>query len=265
MSEAVHGEIAAQLAAARRDGKRIAVPASGWPPSDVATAERIRDLATAAMGEPVAGWKIGATSPEAQAIIGCDGPFYGPMFAFQMAEPGQMSGSGAALAAPPGLLGVECEFAFRIAEDQPAGRGGWDRHTIAALVRSCHPALEIIARRTEGSGFPGFTPAVADFALNAGFVHGPAIARWRDADLAAAEVLGFVDGAQTNAGFGRNVLGHPLEALAWLANALADRGGGLAAGQWVSTGTCLGVVPGMPGSVVSGDFGPLGAVSVQLT
>lgn len=257
MGETVHGEIAAELAAARREGRVIPLPETGWPPADVATAERIRDLATAAMGEPVAGWKIGATSPEAQAIIGCGGPFYGPMFAFQIAE------SGTALAAPAGLLGVECEFAFRIAEDQPPGRGGWDRHAIAALVGSCHPALEIIARRTVGSGFPGFTPAVADFALNAGFLHGPAIEGWQGADLAAAEVLGFVDGAQTNAGFGRNVLGHPLEALAWLANTLADRGRGLTAGQWVSTGTCLGVVPGGPGQLVRGDFGPLGAVSVR--
>lgn len=257
MGEAVERDIAARLAAARREGLLIPLPEVGWPPADVAAAERIRELATVAMGEPVAGWKIGATSPEAQAIIGCDGPFYGPMFA------SQMTGSGAVLAAPPGLLGIECEFAFRIAEDQPVGRGGWDRHTIAALVRSCHPALEIIARRTEGGGFPGFTPAVADFALNAGFVHGPAIEGWRDADLAGAEVLGFVDGAQTNAGFGRNVLGHPLEALAWLANALAERGGGLATGQWVSTGTCLGVVPGGPGSHVAGGYGALGQVELR--
>lgn len=249
--------IAARLAAARRDGRQIEPPSAGWPPADAEAAERIRDAATAAMGEPVAGWKIGATSPEAQAIIGCDGPFFGPMFAFQMAE------SGATLAAPPGLLGVECEFAFRIGADQPAGRDGWDRRSVAELVEGCHPALEIIARRTLGSGFPGFTPAVADFALNAGFVHGPAIADWRAADLAGTEVRGFVDGRRTNTGHGRNVLGHPLEALAWLANALADRGGGLAAGQWVSTGTCLGVIAGGPGNLVCGDYGALGRVEVR--
>jgi|FEC22Drversion2_1045045.scaffolds.fasta_scaffold00046_9 2-keto-4-pentenoate hydratase len=258
MDDATIDDIAARLASARRGGRLIPLPDAGWPPADLETAERISDRAAAAIGEPVAGWKIGATSPEAQAIIGCNGPFFGPMFAFQI------TASGGTLAPSPGLLGVECEFAFRIGRDQPAGRGGWDRQSIGDLVESCHPALEIIARRTAGSGFPGFTPAVADFALNAGFVHGPAIVGWREADLAGTAVLGLVDGRQTNAGFGRNVLGHPLEALAWLANALAARRRGLVAGQWVSTGTCLGVVPAQPGSIVSGDFGPLGTVSVRL-
>lgn len=250
--EAALGEA---LARARRSGETIGPPAD-WPPADPASAERIRDRATAAMGEPVAGYKIGATSAEAQRIIGCDGPFYGPLFAPRIHE------DRATIPFPAGTLGVECEFAFRIARDQPAGRDGYDASSAAALVGSCHPALEIVGRRTRGDGFPAFTAAVADFALNVAFVHGPAIADWRDADLAATEVNGFVGSEQTNSGSGRNVLGHPLNALAWLANALAARGDGLKRDDWVSTGTCLGVVPVEAGSWVSGTYGRFGRVEV---
>jgi 2-keto-4-pentenoate hydratase len=249
-------ELGGALAEARRAGRLTAIPAN-WPPAALDAAERIRDAATAAMGEPVAGWKIGATSPEAQQIMGCDGPFFGPLFASRIHE------SGATVAFTPGTLGVECEFAFRIASDQPAGRADYDAGSLAGLVASCHPALEIVGRRVGGEGFPNVTGAVADFALNVAFVHGPAIPRWREADLAAAEVKGFVGDEQTNAGHGRNVLGHPLNALAWLANALAARGGGLKAGDWVSTGTCLGVVKAAPGARIRGEYGPLGRVEVH--
>jgi len=244
------------LAEARRKAGLIEPP-KGWPPADAETAETIREAATAAMGEPVVGWKIGATSPEAQQIMGCDGPFFGPLFAPRVYE------SGATIPFAAGTLGVECEYAFRIAKDQPAGKKDYDADSILDLVASCHPALEIVGRRVAGDGFPGVAEAVADFALNVAFVYGPEIADFRNADLAGAEVRGFVDTEQTNAGHGRNVYGHPLKALAWLANALADRGRGLKAGDWVSTGTCLGVVPAAPGTRVCGDYGAMGRVEVR--
>lgn len=244
------------LAEARRQARLIAPPA-GWPPADLDAAARIRDAATAAMGEAVAGWKIGATSAEAQQIMGCDGPFYGPLFAPRIHE------TGATIPFVDGTLGVECEYAFHMSQDQPAGKADYDAVSIVGLVASCHPALEIVGRRVAGDGFPGVSEAVADFALNVAFVHGPEIAGYRDADLAGAEVKGFVGTEQTNSGHGGNVLGHPLNALAWLANALAARGSGLKAGDWVSTGTCLGVVPAAAGSRVSGDYGPMGRVEVS--
>ena len=40
-------------------------------------------------------------------------------------------------------------------------------------------------------------------------------------------------------GYGRDVLGHPLEALTWLANELAGRGRRLSAGMVVMTGSIV--------------------------
>ncbi len=261
MTAEYENRVGRALAEARQEAEPFdgAADGDGWPPADMDAAERIRDIATLSMGEPVAGWKIGATSPEAQRIMGCDGPFFGPLFAPRMYT------SGSTIPFAPGTLGVECEFAFRVGIKQPVGKADYDASSVVALVMSCHPALEIVGRRTRGDRFPGVVEAVADFALNVGFVHGPAIRDWQDADLASAEVRGFAGGVQTNAGHGRNVLGHPLNALAWLANALAVRGKGLRAGDWVSTGTCLGVVPAAPGTTVRGEYGPLGLVEATFS
>lgn len=256
MSGTLEETIGKALAAARQSGAVADAP-EGWPPSGTGQAEAIQAAATREMGEPVAGWKIGATSTEAQRIMGCDGPFCGPLFASRIFE------DGATIPFMPGTLGVECEYAFRIAADQPAGKSDYDAQSIVSLVGSCHPALEIIGRRFAADGFPSVEEAVADFAANVAFVHGPSIENWQQADLAGQEVRGLVDGRQTNAGFGSAVRGHPLNALAWLANALAGRGTGLRSGNWVSTGTCLGVVPVSAGAAVTGEYGSLGRVGLR--
>ena len=66
------------------------------------------------------------------------------------------------------------------------------------------------------------------------------------------------------AGRGGDVLGHPLEAVAWLARALARRGGRLDAGDLVATGTCAGLLQVLPGQTFAADFGGLGTVELRL-
>lgn len=244
------------LAAARRDGKAVAL-VEGWPPASRADAEDLLDLALQAMGEPIIGYKIGATSANAQALLGLDAPFFGAMPASALV------GNEKAMDLPNGVLGAECEFAFRIGEDQVPGKR-YDAQSIAALVESCHPAIEIVGRRALGDGMPPALEAVADFALNVSFVHGAPIADWRERDLAEIEVEGRVNGEMTNQGSGALVMGGPLKALAWLANQLADRGDGLKAGHWVSTGTCLGVIQIGAGDRVSGHFDGVGSVTISL-
>ena len=60
------------------------------------------------------------------------------------------------------------------------------------------------------------------------------------------------------------MLGDPRVALQWLANELSQLGIPLAAGQLVTTGTCLPPMAIKPGDRINGDFGPLGAVSVRM-
>jgi 2-oxo-3-hexenedioate decarboxylase/2-keto-4-pentenoate hydratase len=80
---------------------------------------------------------------------------------------------------------------------------------------------------------------IADDFFNAGCVLGPPVAGWRELDLAALRGVTRVNGAQAGQGEGRAVMGHPLEALVWLANLRARLGPGLRAGEFVLLGSVV--------------------------
>jgi 2-keto-4-pentenoate hydratase len=61
------------------------------------------------------------------------------------------------------------------------------------------------------------------------------------------------------------VLGHPLIALTWLANELSAMGLTLAAGQVVTTGTCMVPLEIEPGDGVTADYGVLGRVECSFS
>lgn len=250
--------VATALAEARQNRRRSA-PAL-QPGLDIAEAYRIQDAATTAYGSPRIGYKIGATSPEAQRIIGCDGPFFGPMFESDGIAPG------GELSVDETMLGLECEFAFQMARAFPGadGKSGEGMDALADAVGLCVPAFEIVGTRLSGDGFPPATSCVADYGLNSRFCPGAAIDDWRSLDLAKISVTAEIDGIETNKGTGENVYGHPLAALLWLAGALAEQGKQLEAGDWVSTGTCLGVVAMRPGSRVTTKFSCGAGLSISL-
>ncbi|MBI1893372.1 MAG: hypothetical protein HYS14_04600 [Candidatus Rokubacteria bacterium] len=66
----------------------------------------------------------------------------------------------------------------------------------------------------------------------------------------------------TLTGRGEAVLGHPLNALAWLANELPKWGRSLKAGEFVTTGTCTDIYVAKAGDNIQADFGTLGSVEV---
>ena len=79
----------------------------------------------------------------------------------------------------------------------------------------------------------------SDNTWNAGVVLGPQVTDWEGLDLAAARGAMTINGQQAGEGKGGDVMGHPLEALAWLANNLADRGQSLQKDMIVMTGSIV--------------------------
>ena len=67
-----------------------------------------------------------------------------------------------------------------------------------------------------------------------------------------------VNGDPLGTGRGGDIMGHPLEALAWLANLMAERGVGLRAGEFVSLGSIVQTYWVRKGDVVTIDIGGLG-------
>ena len=84
------------------------------------------------------------------------------------------------------------------------------------------------------------------------------------ADIAAGEASLAIDGNVVARGHGRDVMEDPLNAVAWLARHLADRGSGLNGGDLVSVGSCCGLAQVLPGQTLTARLGGLGPVSLRL-
>ncbi len=250
-------ELAARLAESRREHTQLA-PDFLESLNSEAEAYEVQSLLEASYGATRIGYKVGATNETSQKMFDCDGPFYGPVFDTDCHV------SGATIDVRDGLLGGEAEFAFVIDRDVPT-ETPIDAKRISDFIRASHVAVELVGRRTQGEGLPSLFGAIADFGGNADFIRGPAIENWHAIDLASVEVTATVDGAETNAGSGAAVLGHPLNSVAWLHEKLRTRGGGLKAGEWITTGTCLGVIAPVPGSDVHIRFNGCGEVSYRLS
>jgi 2-oxo-3-hexenedioate decarboxylase/2-keto-4-pentenoate hydratase len=80
---------------------------------------------------------------------------------------------------------------------------------------------------------------IADDFFDAGCVLGEPVAAWRSLDLASLSGVTRINGVEVGRGRGADVMGHPFEALAWLANSLAHRGRHLRAGEFVFTGSVV--------------------------
>ena len=213
-------------------------------------------FATGFGGEPV-GYKIGATNPVLQQRLGLDEPFFGRLMSARVFE-------SPAVIEPTALAGilVETEYGFHMAADLPAKQGPFDRDQVAAAVGALVPAIEIVDTRFTDLASIGALQVIADNALASYWIHAAPVVEWRDTDIVDAEIVTSLNGAPAETGAGRNVLGHPLDALRWLANNLAGFGLGLEAGDYVTTGSCTDIVHAEPGDQATADFGALGKVSV---
>lgn len=203
---------------------------------------------------PLWGWKIAATSKAGQAHIGVDGPLAGRIFAERVLPDGGI--------VPPGvnrMAVAEVEFAFRMGRDLPPRATPYGVDEVLDAVQSLHVGIEVPDSRYLDFVTAGGPQLIADNACAHYFVCGPATdINWRAIDLAAHPVRGVVEGRYEREGVGANALGDPRVALAWLANELSGLGITLAAGQTVTTGTCVTPLEIQPGDVVTADLGAIG-------
>ena len=209
---------------------------------------------------PLVGWKIAATSRGGQAHIAVDGPLAGRLLAERVFE------SGVERSLDGNLMRVaEPEFAFRMGRDLAPRPAAYGPEEVIEAVDTLHPAIELPDSRFADFTAAGAAQLIADNACAHEFLLGPATtAPWRDLDLARHAVRGVVAGKLERDGSGAEVLGDPRIALAWLANELSGLGITLAAGQVVTTGTCLKPLPVAPGDQVLADFGPLGQATLRV-
>ena len=228
---------AEQLFAQHQARRSLADVADDFWPSDLPAAYAVQDHLQqlySDAGHRIAGWKVALTTPVMQALVGIDHPCEGAIFADRVHQDQAML-----QAADFVNIGVESEIAVRLGRGLGADGTPYDREGVADAVAACMAAIEIVDDRAIDYKRLNAPLLVADNAFNFGCVLGPEVAEWRDLDLAALGGRMVINEATVGEGVGADVLGHPLEALAWLANSLARRGRPLQAGQIVMTGSIV--------------------------
>jgi 2-oxo-3-hexenedioate decarboxylase/2-keto-4-pentenoate hydratase len=249
---------------ADRDANRLMDhwPAS-WRPASPTQAYAIQDAVharRAAMGQALGGWKLGCTTPVMQDMLGIANPCAGGILA---------SAIHTSPAALPfrNFVGpmAECEVAIRLAGDVPARDGGHDFNSIGEFVGACHAAMEITEERYRDRTERAAAEFIADDFFQKAIVLGPEVTEWRSVDLVAAHGTTTIAGEARGGGVGGDVMGHPLNALAWLADHLATRGKHLKSGDIVLTGSVVIATPVGEGEEAICRLDGLGEARLTLT
>jgi len=204
------------------------------------------------------GWKIGATNPAAREMLGVVEPFFGILLSTLTSDaPARFTASEMFQRI------VEPEIALEINTDLDPADAPFDADAIRRAVRAVLPAIEIVDTPLADGIAAGGPSLIADGGAHGRWVRGTPVAGWRDLDLIEQRVTLTVDGALVCEGRGGNVEGGPLAATAWLANALAVRGLGLKAGDFVSTGTTTQPIAATAGQSLVADFGAIGSIGLR--
>lgn len=204
-------------------------------------------------GVRVIGKKIGFTSRAMREKFGIDIPDYGSLFSDHVFAQGTPINAQQFIKPH-----VEGEIAFLLAEDlQGPGVTVADVHRATKGVMAC---LEFVDFRW---GFtPTFFDSVADNAACGGFLLGSKLVPLDGLDLRYIAMFMTKNGGLVNSGAGVEVMGDPVNAVAWLANTLSEHGGGLKAGQVVLSGAITAAEPVQSGDSMTVCFSTLGQISV---
>jgi 2-keto-4-pentenoate hydratase len=240
--------------------------AAGLPPDAVpptlADAYRAQELLVRKMlaqrGGTTIGYKIAATNVTAQRQMDVDGPFLGTLLgATSHRSPASLPASAFTLRI------VEAEFGFEMGADVPPSDVPYTAETISPFIAHALPAIEVVDHRFHDWRLVGAPTLAADNAIHGAWVEGEPVRDWRKLDLSQHPVSVIVNGAPWREGSGANVLGNPLNVVAWLANELPKHGRVLRRDEKISTGTTAEVYFAKAGDRVTADFGALGKAEVR--
>lgn len=224
-------------------------------PADEAAAYAIQravnDRLEAAFGRR-GGWKIGCTTETMQRYLGISQPCAGEMFErFLLGSEREL---------PRGCVvrpGVECEIAVELS-------GLPDPEDPGAAVAAVMASIEIVDDRYRDYRSLDVHTLIADDFFNAGCVLGEPVRNWHNLDLAAIGGAMWVNGTKFGAGRGADILGHPLNALAWISRRWRELGVVPAGGTIVTLGSLVQTVWVDRGDRIEIEIEGLGTAAVRL-
>jgi len=226
------------LARARLTGAVVKTWPQSVRPKDeaaaYATQELVHEALTASGSGTRIGHKIGCTTQVMQAMLGIPNPCAGGVLSSKVYH-GRADLRHADYRRP----GVECEIAVSIADDLNLTDKPFSVSSIANHVGAIMAAIEIVDDRYEDYRQIGTPTLIADDFFHAGCVLGHPRTDWRKLDLMMIAGRTMINDVVLGQGVGADVMGHPFEAVAWLANNLAQRGRNLCRGEFVLTGSVV--------------------------
>lgn len=184
----------------------------------------------------IVGYKVALTSEAMRRFAGVEQPQGGALLEATLRRT-----PASVRAGDYGRLLVEFEIAVEMAEDLPAADAPFSRERVAQAVGAVMPALELADDRNADYAELRRHPfeLIADNAWNEGAVLGYPIKHWEGIDLGAARGVASINGQVVGEGRGADALGHPFNAVAWIADHLAAHGRGLLRSDVVITGSLV--------------------------
>ncbi len=214
-----------------------------------------RRLSVAGYGEPV-GRKIGCTTTVMQEYLKIPNPCAGFVYAPTVRERAGEFDFSSFL-----RVGVECEIVVRLADDLPASGAPYTRFTVSPAVQAVMCGIEVVDDRWVDYGSMDVATLIADDFFGAGCVLGEPLMAWRELELESLTGSMSINGIQVGSGVGGDIMGHPLEALVWLANTAVLHGIPLQGGEFVLLGSMVRTKWLEPGDLVEIEISGLGSSS----
>ena len=206
-------------------------------------------------GETIIGKKIGVTSKVVMDMLKVNQPDFGQLLSNMVYNEGEPIVASSMIAPK-----AEAEVAFILKNDL-MGPGV----TAADVLRATDfvvPCFEIVDSRIKDWKIK-IQDTVADNASCGVFVLGDRLVDPRDVDLATVGMVLEKNGDIVATGAGAAALGHPANAVAWLANTLGAHGIALEAGEVVLSGSLGIMVPVAAGDNLRVTMGGIGGCSVR--
>ena len=209
---------------------------------------------TVEAGAKLIGYKVGLTSIAMRRSSKIDEPDYGFLYDHFLIEDGAKVPH-ANYCVPR----VELELAFILGETLKGP--GVNMLDVMRATEYIIPSIELIDTRVDEPR--KIFDTIADNGAGAGIVLGGRPLRPHDVDLRMVPGILYRNSEIEETGLSCGVMGHPANAIAWLANKLATLDYALEPGQMLLAGSFVRPVWAQVGDTIRADFADLGSISIQ--
>ncbi|MFW0786949.1 2-keto-4-pentenoate hydratase [Gordonia sp. CPCC 206044] len=258
VDQAIRDQIAADLWTAEKTAVAIDPPTAAHPDLDVVDAYEIQLINIRKRldaGATVAGHKVGLASEAMQKMMGVDEPDYGHLLdEMQYFEKTPIDAK--KLCFPR----VEVEVGFILGRDLP-GEGCTNEDVIDA-VEWVVPSIELIDSRIRDWKI-SLPDTIADNASSCGWILGEQRVAISDIDTGDIDAVLHRNGEIVAKGNSSAVLGHPLNAVSWLARKVDSFGVRLRKGDVILPGTATRAIDISSGDHFVAEFAGLGSVTLD--